>query len=318
MISVALCSYNGEKYIEEQIKSILEQTVKVDEIVVCDDMSKDRTGEIVRQIQRSNIGKTEIRVYVNKTNLGVTKNFEKALSLCKGDIIFLSDQDDIWIKNKVEIILDIFNENEKCQLVFTDAYLVDESGNDMANNLWKLTNPPVKGNYCIRDFFGLRFVTGATVALRKGLLKHTLPIPDCWIHDAWLAANASIYGGVKSINEKLIMYRQHRKNVIGAKKRSLYEQIRYTLKHIEDSKKFRAIMKNRFITLYKRSKAQMTEIEKRTIKEGIRFWNDSENIKKVSKFKGINLIIRNIAKRNYKKYNHGFYGAMVDLLILIK
>ncbi len=316
MISVALCSYNGEKYIEEQIESILAQTVPVDEIIVCDDRSKDRTIEVVNRKKRENTGKAEIRLYVNETSLGVTKNFEKALSLSRGDIIFLSDQDDVWIGNKVQSILDIFNKDKDCQLVFTDAYLVDASGKDLGKSLWELTHPPVKDNYNIRDFLGLRFVTGATVALRKEVLDHAMPIPECWIHDAWLAMNASVYGDVKSIDKKLIMYRQHEKNVIGAKKRSIGDQIRYTKDHIRDSKQFRTTMKNRFSTLYENCIQELSSEEKATLEECIEFWKELENLSEKGKMNGIRTISRNLCNGNYKKYNHGIYGAGVDLLIL--
>ena len=316
MISVAMCSYNGEKYIEEQIKSILAQTVPVDEIVICDDRSNDRTIEIISQIKGDNTSKTEICFYVNETNLGVTKNFEKALSLCRGDIVFLSDQDDVWVENKVEITLDILEKHKNCQLVFTDVYLVDANGEDLGKRLWELTNPPVKDTYSIRDFLGLRFVTGATVALRKVLLEHTLPIPEYWIHDAWLAANASVYGDVKSINKPLIMYRQHEKNVIGAKKRSLVDQIRYTRVHISDSKQFRTTMKNRFLTLYENCMQELSSEEKTAVEKCVEFWKVSENLSENGKLKGVRTIYRNFCNGNYKKYNHGIYGAGVDLMIL--
>ena len=316
MISVALCSYNGEKYIEEQINSILEQTVQVDEIVICDDGSKDKTIEVVSQVKRSSTSKTVIRTYVNEINLGVTKNFEKALSLCKGDIIFLSDQDDIWEKDKVEIMLKAFNNFDDCQLIFTDARLVDANGTELGVDLWDLTVPPRKENFGIRDFLGLRFVTGATVALRKELLEHTIPIPECWIHDAWLASNAAVYGGVRSVDRRLIKYRQHEKNVIGAKKRGFTDQIRYTKAHLTDSIKFRTTMKNRVLTLYENCKKDLLAEDIVTIKKCIVFWEESENLSKLRKLQGIEIILKNLLEGNYKKYNNGVYGAGVDFAIL--
>lgn len=317
MISVALCTYNGEKYIEEQINSILMQTVPVDEIIVCDDGSTDSTIEKVKEIQGKSRAGQKIKVFANKPNLGVTKNFEKALSLCEGDIIFLSDQDDIWLDNKVELMLDVFNNNEDCQLIFTDATLVDANGTDIGRGLWDLTNPPRKEKYEIQDFLGLRFVTGATVALRKELLKHTMPIPECWIHDAWLASNAAVYGSVRSIDQRLIKYRQHEKNVIGAKKRGLIDQIRYTKTHIDDSIKFRTTMKNRLSTLYDRTEEELSIEDKRALRACIDFWIESERACRQPKLNGIKTVVKNLYSGNYEKYNHGRYGAMVDLFILL-
>lgn len=96
--SVALCTYNGEKYIKEQLDSILNQTKKVDEIIVCDDCSSDKTVEILNHYSSTNPGL--FKIYINEQNLRSVKNFEKAITLCTGDIIFLSDQDDFWVNEK--------------------------------------------------------------------------------------------------------------------------------------------------------------------------------------------------------------------------
>ena len=109
-ISVALCTYNGETFIDQQINSILNQTLKVDEIVVCDDISKDNTIKI---IQEYSLKFPDIfKIYINESNIGSVKNFEKAISLCTGEIIFLSDQDDVWELNKVFIFKDYFENNQ--------------------------------------------------------------------------------------------------------------------------------------------------------------------------------------------------------------
>src|SRR5574344_1867255 len=127
MISVALCTYNGEKYIEEQLLSIIHQTEKVDEIVVCDDCSVDNT---IKKVEHIAVEHPEItfNIKVNEQNLGVTKNFEKAIFLCKGDIVFLSDQDDVWNPNKVASIVQWFEKHPDKSTVFTNAILIDEQG----------------------------------------------------------------------------------------------------------------------------------------------------------------------------------------------
>jgi glycosyltransferase involved in cell wall biosynthesis len=101
--SVAICTFNGEKYIKAQLESILNQTLAIDEIIICDDGSNDKTIAIIELIQIENPNK--ISLYKNKVNLGSTKNFEKAISICTGYYIFLSDQDDIWKENKVEKVI---------------------------------------------------------------------------------------------------------------------------------------------------------------------------------------------------------------------
>ena len=113
--SVALCTFNGEKFLQEQLSSILLQSVSVNEIVVCDDGSTDQTIEILKNYQ----GKFPklFRIYRNEKNLGYVLNFEKAMSLCSGDIIFLCDQDDLWEKNKVEVVLEHFKTNKKINVL---------------------------------------------------------------------------------------------------------------------------------------------------------------------------------------------------------
>jgi len=114
-LSVALCTYNGEKFIEQQINSILNQSISIDEIVICDDQSTDKTVEILKKLQSEH---KAIVVIENEINLRSTKNFEKAISLCTGDFIFLSDQDDVWNAQKVEKTLAIFKENPTAEGVF--------------------------------------------------------------------------------------------------------------------------------------------------------------------------------------------------------
>ena len=126
LLSVAMCTCNGEKYIEQQMQSILNQDLKVDEIVVCDDKSTDNTFNLLHDIAHKH---NDIHWIIkqNATRLGVTKNFEQAISLCHGKIILLSDQDDIWEHNKTKIIHDYMNENKNINVIFSDAKLINEN-----------------------------------------------------------------------------------------------------------------------------------------------------------------------------------------------
>jgi glycosyltransferase involved in cell wall biosynthesis len=133
--SVAMCTYNGEKYIKIQLESILNQILPIDEIVICDDGSNDKTIAIIEQFQFEYPNK--IFLYKNPVNLGSNKNFEKAITICNGDYIFLSDQDDLWKETKVEKIIQHFSENEYLEGVFSNADLInDEAVNFTQNSLW--------------------------------------------------------------------------------------------------------------------------------------------------------------------------------------
>ena len=318
MISVALCTYNGKRFIKEQLKSIISQTTSVDEIIICDDKSTDGTVQEIYKFRESVESSVNIRVFVNSRNYGVTKNFEKAISLCRGDIIFLADQDDVWLNNKVSSMITVFDEDEKCQLVFTDAALVDSDMKDTGRGLWELTHPYLKEKYVVSDFTGHRFVTGATVAFRRDLLAQAIPIPDCWIHDAWLAVIASQNGNIKYIDQKLVFYRQHEKNVVGAKKRSILKQIQYTSAHIDRSIRFKTTMRERFSSLFERIGSSLSDTERQNLLRCLAFWKESETIFNCPVGRGLSIIIKNTFNGNYSKYNHGVYGGMVDLFILLR
>lgn len=221
--SVAMCTYNGEKYIKEQLKSILNQTVAIDEIIICDDGSNDKTTDIIGQIQLENPNK--ISLYKNPVNIGSNKNFEKAISICSGDYIFLSDQDDIWKKNKVEKIIQYFLENESLEGVFSNAELINDTNEKFTeNSLWtsvhfmedKLTKPINLYNHIL---FRSNMVTGATLCIKKEIKNLILPIPDIkkFYHDEWIAIIIASRNNLEYLTDKLISYRIHSGQQIGTK-----------------------------------------------------------------------------------------------------
>lgn len=222
-ISVAMCTYNGEKFLKEQLESILLQSKPVDEIVICDDKSTDKTVTIIETFLKQYPKK--ITFYENENNFGAIKNFEKCIELCSGDIIFLSDQDDVWYKNKVEKLIGDFQKDEKALLIFSNGDLIDDNGNMLSGNLWEkwgftkqqqnkwLNNTRAFG-YLIRND---NKITGATVAFKKQLKPHILPfeLPNNFWHDAWLGIIASGFNGLRLNNECTIKYRVHKNQQIG-------------------------------------------------------------------------------------------------------
>lgn len=214
MISVALCTYNGEQYIREQLESILIQTVKVDEIVVCDDGSTDNTLQIIEELAGTT--NTAIHIHHNETNLGPAKNFQKAINLCSGDIIFLSDQDDVWMPEKVAIITNCFKQNPHISVVFTDGNLTD--GDKNIGSLWHSLGITPNAQKAIDDGFGIELfacesrATGATMAVRNTFEPiHTLNHyqPSRFLHDEILSMLALYHNQLGYCPEKLINYRIH-------------------------------------------------------------------------------------------------------------
>jgi glycosyltransferase involved in cell wall biosynthesis len=222
MISVALCTYNGEKYLPEQLESILHQTVPVQEIVVCDDGSNDRTLAVLSEFAAR--VSFPIRIHQNETNLGSTKNFEKCLSLCEGDIIFLCDQDDVWRADRVEKQAGYLRENPGMDAVFSNAIVIDDNSRPTQSMIWdqiEFTEDPQKlwkAGKAHEILFGGFVVTGATLALRRSCLKRLMPFPTHvpkLIHDAWIALALSLEKKIDFINEPLISYRMHNSQQVG-------------------------------------------------------------------------------------------------------
>src|SRR5258708_7526568 len=183
-ISVALCTYNGERFLPEQLASIAKQTRLPDELVVCDDHSMDRTVAIVQEFAAA--ASYPVRVFENKSNLGFAANFERAIRLCDGDLIALCDQDDIWYPHRLDCSEQEFIAHPHAGLVFSDADLVDEHNRLIGQTLWQRLGFVGK---CKRDLLAgqfvvlakHRFVTGATVMFRATLRDHCLPIGPGWI-----------------------------------------------------------------------------------------------------------------------------------------
>jgi len=222
-LSVAMCTYNGEKHIKEQLESILNQTTSVDEIVICDDGSKDKTIEIIErfQIEYSN----KISLHKNSVNMGSTKNFEKAISICTGDYIFLSDQDDIWKTNKVAKIIQHFKETPSTEAVFSNGDLIDKKSKKISTHkLWDavffIENQLEKPINLLKLISSKRnMVTGATLCFKKEIKEVILPFPNIkkFYHDEWIAIITANRNKLTYLTEELISYRIHSEQQIGGK-----------------------------------------------------------------------------------------------------
>lgn len=223
MISVALCTYNGEKYISQQLDSIFSQSIPVDEIVICDDCSEDSTCNILESYAARY---PQIRLIKNEINLGFRKNFEKALTECQGDYIFFSDQDDIWDKDKVWICVSYLKETGKYG-VYTDGLLIDQNGAYLNETMFSrlMLNPYIEHNIldnhelellCLRG----NHVTGATLAVTKSSKDLLLPFrtSEHFIHDMWIAVKLSSINKLGRIDKPLISYRLHSNQQCGLNK----------------------------------------------------------------------------------------------------
>lgn len=220
MISVALCTYNGEKFIKEQINSIINQTQSPNEIIICDDCSSDKTIEIANSTLATWDG--NIKIIRNEHNLGFIKNFEKAIALASGDIIFLSDQDDVWDSNKIKFVMEAFKNHTQVDLIFHNAEIVDEKLDSLHSTFWGDFNKVSRiTKMDFSDLLTCNSIQGASLAFRKSLFKRAIPFPNQIAHDDWLALNAYFNGGLYPLNKCLLKYRQSNNNVLGAEPKGL-------------------------------------------------------------------------------------------------
>lgn len=231
--SVAMCTYNGARFIEEQLRSIIDQTIPVGEVVVCDDCSTDKTVAIITEIAKET--PIPIRIYINEKNLGCVANFEKAISLCNGEVIFLSDQDDVWMPNKVEVIVDWFDKRQDKDVVISDAVLIDENGTQLTSETYfslyfdENSRKLFDEGYGIELFAQRNRACGATMAIRKKMgqyfssLVHDASYANILkrcieyniIHDYLMAILSIGNGSFSYVIQPLTRYRQHVNQVCG-------------------------------------------------------------------------------------------------------
>ena len=208
-ISVCIATYNGEKYIKEQLESIIHQLGEDDEIIISDDGSNDDTIQIIE-----NFNDTRIKIFNHSPNRKTkykfdltTRNIENALSKAQGDFIFLADQDDIWIENKIKKIMPLF---EKYSLILHDCTIIDDSKNILHESYFKL----IKSKSGIINNLIKNSYLGCCMAFKRSILEKSIPFPISAIpHDIWIGLVAELKENVYFSDEKLIQYRRHENNL---------------------------------------------------------------------------------------------------------
>jgi glycosyltransferase involved in cell wall biosynthesis len=219
-ISVCMAAYNGERFIAAQLRSILNQ-IGMDEVIVVDDASSDDTCGVIERLNDS-----RIRVMRHKTNEGVLRSFEDALELASGEIVFLSDQDDLWADEKVSKVLDAFRSNPSVDIVVSDAALIDREGLPIGPSYYatrRRFQPGVLANFIHCSYLG------CTMALHARVRPRVLPFPERadLLHDLWIGTSNAISGGkTLYIDLPLVQYRRHESNATGNRRLTLGRQLR--------------------------------------------------------------------------------------------
>ena len=219
-IDILLATYNGEKYLKEQLDSILNQTYKNIRIIISDDYSKDTTPEILKEYQKKD---DRIELHIQKNNLGVVKNIEFLLKQVKSPYYMLADQDDYWLPEKAEKSLEKLKE-EKADLVFGDLEVVDKNLNTMYssfNDYMLLTRKINKYINSYKVNYLYNCITGCTVLAKKETIEKIIPLPTNSkrvLHDHWIGLMVALNGKLAYVPEKYIRYRQHGNNEVGTEK----------------------------------------------------------------------------------------------------
>lgn len=219
-IDILLATYNGEKYLKEQIESILNQTYSNIRLIISDDCSTDKTKEIIKEYEEKD---NRIIGYFHEKNLGYVKNFEFLLSKVENEIYMLSDQDDVWLPTKVEHTYKKLKETD-ADLVFTDLEVVNEKLETIYpsfNDFMLLSRKIKKYLHSYRLQYLYNCVTGCTLMSKKKFIEMILPIPTqskYAIHDTWIACTVANNGKMEYLDEKTIKYRQHGNNQVGTDK----------------------------------------------------------------------------------------------------
>lgn len=337
-ISIALCTYNGGSFLSEQLESFLKQTLLPDELVIGDDCSNDKTVKIIEDFAKT--APFPIRLKINEKNLGSTKNFEQTILRCTGDLIFLSDQDDIWLPEKLEKIAAEFEKSDKIGMVFSDAELVGENLEPLGHNLWDFSftvkeRRKAKQQKLLEVLIDRNIVTGATMAFRARFRELFSPIPadiPYTIHDAWIALVIAANADVAFIEQPLVKYRQHSNQQLGINwqfKRKLKQQTRqekyeeaicFQIKDLERLAKLAEIVQ-KYPQLQKKEKklsiAQLLKFSALTRHQKIQHYEARKNLPS-KKLKRIVPIWRELKTGRYHRYSLGFISAAIDLLKIKK
>ena len=223
MISVAMATYNGQKYIKQQLDSIIAQTLPPSEIIIVDDVSEDNTVEIVKKLSEKTT--IPIYVYMNEENSGVAKSFHRAVQLCQSEFIAFSDQDDIWYLNKLEILFNKLNNLPHKQLIFSDVEVVDKNNVSLNYTQWDAHGFTKKEQARYNSGHELEVVlkrgvaNGMAMLFRKSLLEGEEIYNDFWtyfLHDGYLERKSALMQSSIVLDRPLVRYRLHDNNVIGA------------------------------------------------------------------------------------------------------
>lgn len=219
-ISIVLCTFNGRTFLQDQLDSLTRQTRLPDELIISDDASTDDSVRLAESFAAS--APFPVRIHSRTQNVGFRENFGEAIRMASGDILFLSDQDDVWLESKVERMAAQFEADPALGMAFSDAEVVDSDLRPTGTRLWSSAvqfDGKRRARFADGEGFhvllGGNVVTGATMAFRSRYTDRLFPLDTEALHDGWIALLISAVAPIVAIEEPLILYRQHTQNQVG-------------------------------------------------------------------------------------------------------
>jgi glycosyltransferase involved in cell wall biosynthesis len=316
-ISVALCTCNGERYLPEQLSSIAGQTRLPDQLVVCDDASSDATEKLLTRFAESSSFAVNLRF--NRERLGSTRNFEAAIRRCTGDVVVLSDQDDIWLPNRLADAEEAFSIDEQLCAVFSDAELINAHSQPLGFSLWQIeafsqrAQKAVQAGRAFQVLLNRNVVTGATMAFRATMCPRILPIPPAWVHDGWIALVCSVSGKIGLLKRNAVQYRQHPAQQLGTPEQGLAAAIKTaqhtgTIQYVEMAAHYQLAL----------DRVQSLEIENDAVISGLEgkirhlSWRAQAQNGRIRNLGGI---VRRCVSGDYFRFSDGWKSIAKDLIL---
>lgn len=325
-VSVAMCTFNGAEYLADQLASIARQTLPPLELIVCDDCSEDGTVALLEAHSVS--AAYPVKIFVNDSRLGSTRNFEKAIALCSGEAIALSDQDDVWADDKLQTLVDVLAKNENIGAVFSNADVVDEQLKPLGSDIFKNNGFNHREQNVLRSeqYYLLvltrTFVTGMTMMFRSRYKYLLFPMPDFdkdMIHDRWIAIVIAAVSKIEFVDRPLVLYRQHVQQQIGSSdfnrlaklKQILLSSLTFSERHDDFYTSWRSLdlVKQR-LSLWD---SPITPENVRILNENIAHLSHRATLP-FSRTQRTKPVIREVLTKRYGRYSRGIGSAVKDWL----
>ncbi len=322
-VSIALCTSNGQTYLQEQLESYLNQTRTPDELVVCDDVSTDETIAILQEFALS--APFPVRIYRNEKQLGYVKNFERAVLLCDGDVIFFSDQDDVWNPQKIELMAIALEKSPDVGVAFCDAEIVSSDLQPSGRTLWemfrftkRLQRKVIQGR-ATEVLIKMDLFWGLTIAFRAEYRDRLIPFYPGTGHDTWTAMLVAFMSDISIVQEPLVKYRQHSDNVTGVREKPLNAILTATIVKQRHNTRFKSFtnrakpfeaMKERLLQI---SNVPDLDVKVRLLDEKIAHLNSRANMSSRRLFRAPQ-VLRELITLRYHRYSRGRRDLIKDLL----